>query len=118
MFTRQEMIDSFSDFHKDAYGFRPRWDYGSLSLEELKSHFDSFEDACRQNAIDADLREKAGIKAFKTLLEKIMKMCSCDEKKAVKYLMDAEDDPYIQGGDLDYFNYIYDLPYGYVQGVA
>lgn len=114
--TRQDMIDSFSDFHKDAYGFRPRWGYNTLTLDELKEQFDTFAEQCERNAIEDDLREKEGIRAFKKLLAEVMGMCSCDVKTAVRYLMDAEDDPYAHDGD--YFNFLYDLPYGYVQDAA
>ena len=47
---RESMIQIYSDFHKDAYGFRPCcYDYHDYTLEELKECFKSFAEICKAN---------------------------------------------------------------------
>jgi len=47
---RDSMIQIYSDFFKDAYGFRPRGiNYHEFTLEELKASFKSFAEICEAN---------------------------------------------------------------------
>ena len=48
---RDSLIQIYSDFHKDAYGFRPRGvNYHEFTLEELQADFARFERVCDEEA--------------------------------------------------------------------
>ena len=110
---RQEMIDGYSDYHKDARGFRPSFDISSLSDSELQADYDMFavelDDILKAN----EAREAQGIIDFEKIVGDVQGYCSCTRSKAVKFLMDAEND----GGysDNGYFEYLNHLPYGYIK---
>ena len=44
--TRNDMIQIYSDFHKNAYGVRPRFNYHEFSLERLQADFKNFGEIC------------------------------------------------------------------------
>jgi hypothetical protein len=47
---RDSMIQVYSDFFKDAYGFRPRGiNYHGFTLEQLKADFKMFGEVCEAN---------------------------------------------------------------------
>lgn len=108
------MIQMFSDVYKDAYGFRPRWNFHLLSKKELSDWFDTFDKEIERINNENDTREAEGIVKFEYLVKDIQRYCSCDKRKAIKYLMDAEN----VDGDYGFFEYLNNLPYGYIQKVA
>ena len=108
-YTFDEQI--FSDLYKDCYGFRCRnhefydasddrkqeiWDY---LLEELDSEMKAEEQ-----------RKNLAIEAFEEVVAKTMRENTVDRETAVRWLMAAHDDEYM---DEDYFKYELGLPYSY-----
>jgi hypothetical protein len=49
MTERESMIQIYSDFHKEAYGFRPRYNYHEYTLEQLKADWVRFDEICEWN---------------------------------------------------------------------
>lgn len=110
-YTYDENI--YSDLHKDAYGFRPRSGrfYADDATPDEKQ---AIWDRTLADLDEAIAEEKAAeIKAvaeFEALVAKTMTDHNISRLSAIRWLMDAEDDPYMTD---DYFRWNYRLPYFY-----
>ena len=96
---RNEMLQVYSDFHKDAHGYRPRWDYSSLSDEELINHFNSFNAICKENKINEDFAENQALTDFEALINKTIQLGANDRKTALAWLWEGSEELY----DVSYF---------------
>lgn len=105
--------DLFSDLHKDAYGFRPRWDYftwlESADDDELQAEWDSLLKAVERSIKEDELREKAAIEQFEQLVSKSIAAGAPDRETALRWIMDAS----ICNGDWEFLCYEHGLPYRY-----
>lgn len=110
-YTYDEQI--FSDLYKDVYGFRPRshrfYDDNATPDQKQAIWDDLLEDLDRENREYEERRNRA-ITDFEALVGRTMQDNEINRAAAIRWLMDAEDDPYM---DEDYFRYTYDLPFGY-----
>lgn len=112
MYTFDENL--ISDLHKDAYGFRPSesfWStFAAFNPDQKQALWDSMI-ADLNSSIEEDrkLQEEAVVK-FEDRVDNLMHD-STTRKIVVKWLMDADD----VGGDVDYFEYLNNLPYGYLK---
>lgn len=112
MYTFDENL--ISDLHKDAYGFRPSesfWStFAAFNPDQKQALWDSMI-ADLNSSIEEDrkLQEEAVVK-FEDRVDNLMHD-STTRKSVVKWLMDADD----VGGDVDYFEYLNNLPYGYLK---
>jgi hypothetical protein len=98
------MLQIYSDFHKEAYGFRPRgFDYSVLTTEQLKADFDRFAEVCRENAIEEELRLQADLKSFDLLIARTIQLGASDYKTALKWLFDGENLDWQNPQDLEHF---------------
>lgn len=116
MIDREAMIESWSDLHKDAYGFRPRdWDrIKNLSDADMKAEWDSMVESVEQNIeIERHAKEVASAKFEETLAE-VIAAGAGDRSTAIRWLLDATDDVMAQS-DIGYFEYLNGLPYGYLE---
>jgi len=89
---RNEMIEMYSDFYKDAYGFRPRFDFPSLTTAELQSDFDDFGRMIDENNTNEDLMETQAIADFEKTLVDTMRHGAKDEDEALQWVVGAEID--------------------------
>jgi len=101
MFTYDENI--FSDFHKDAYGFRPReyhefWDATPERKQEIWDMVaDDFE-----FEIEREAREKVvALERFNALLEKFMTYGAADRTTALRWM--TEDSKFYNEQDVEHF---------------
>jgi len=116
MTRRQEMVEEFSDYHKEAYGFRPRLiNFRELTIDELDRYFKQFQAEIDKNDSIRELVEAEAVVNFEKLVKKVQRYCSCTKDKAIEYLMDAEGGV---NGDTEYFCYLNNLPYGYFKKAA
>jgi len=89
-YERHSLICEISDASKEAYGFRLRMDWDSMSMEELR------EEASRvwQYAVaEAELeqeREKLDLEEFKAMLQQTIDMGAGDEETALRWLTQGE----------------------------
>ena len=89
---REEMIQIYSDFHKEAYGSRPRGiNYHEFTLEELKADFKYFGEICEENSIAEAAAEKVAIREFAALVDKTISLGANDRKTALKWLFEASE---------------------------
>ncbi|MBW3019987.1 hypothetical protein KY334_01715, partial [Candidatus Woesearchaeota archaeon] len=52
---RESLIQMYSDFHKEAYGYRPRFNYSLYTLQQLEDDMARFEKVCEENRKQQDL---------------------------------------------------------------
>ena len=99
---RENMILLYSDFHKDAYGFRPRTiNVYALTTEELEADFDRFEQVCADNRIEELAAEAEADTAFKTLIANTIQMGANDEVTALRWIAEGAVEQY--GYDYEHF---------------
>ncbi len=105
----EEYRRTYSDFHKDAYGFRP---YGlpNWTLEEWEAEFERLGDMCDDNAREEDARQAAAAAEFEATVTKLIGHGAVDRAMAVRWLHDAHQ----TGGDSQFLCYCLGLKYGYL----
>jgi hypothetical protein len=99
---------TYSDFHKDAYGFRPRNDVSNWTLEDFDREFAIFARVCEENRIQEEAAEAEAIVRFEDRVTNLMHT-GTNRARVVAWLMDAEG----ANGDYEYFCFTQGLPYGY-----
>ena len=99
---------TYSDFHKDAYGFRPRNDISDWTLEDFDREFAVFARVCEENRIQEEAAEAEAIVRFEDRVTNLMHT-GTNRARVVAWLMDAEG----ANGDYEYFCFTQGLPYGY-----
>jgi len=99
---------TYSDFHKDAYGFRPRNDVSDWTLEDFDREFAVFARVCEENRIQQEAAEAEAIVRFEDRVTNLMHT-GTNRQRVIAWLMDAES----ANGDYEYFCFTQGLPYGY-----
>lgn len=106
--------NSISDLHKDAYGFRPGqsfWGFWAASNPEQKQAcWDSMIADLKQSMDEEAKEEAAAIVRFEDRIDNLMHSGTTREK-VIEWLMDAED----ALGDIEYFEFLVGIPYGYIK---
>jgi hypothetical protein len=106
---------TYSDFHKDAYGFRPRHvDTSNWTLEDFDREFAVFARVCEENRIQEEAAEAEATAKFEQHVTNTMCMGAKDRATALRWIMDASQ----ADGDWEYFCFLNGLPYGYFKEVA
>ena len=99
---RENMILLYSDFHKDAYGFRPRGlNLFAFTTEELEADFNRFEQVCKDNRIEELSAEAEADNAFRALIENTIQMGANDEVTALRWIAEGAVEEY--GYDYEHF---------------
>jgi len=112
----EQLQSTFSDAHKDAYGFRPRW----MSTEQWNSveWLQAQIEGCSAVIQLANEREaetqREGIIAFEHGVDAVIAAGAKDRATALRWIMQASD----CNGDWEFFCYQNDLPYGYFKEAA
>jgi len=112
----EELQGSYSDLHKDVYGFRPRGcseNFNSVKWLESELSFLCTE-LDKIQAEEEAVQHKA-IFDFEEKVNEMIKLGAKTRQTALKWLFDAEADEYVSN-DPDYFCYLNNLPYGYFKG--
>lgn len=101
----------YSDFHKEAFGFRPRWDYSAMTLADFDREFEYLAQECKRNA---ELRAKAEAEAAVRLEQRILSLLEYGAKSramALRWLDEAEG----TNGDVDFLCFCLGVDYGYIK---
>jgi hypothetical protein len=86
---REALLQIYSDYHKDAYGFRPRYDYSAYSLEQLEADFARFGQMISE-AAEAEARdERAAVAAYQSVIRTLIEVGAGDEETALRWLASA-----------------------------
>ena len=115
---RENLILLYSDFHKDAYGFRPRTiNVYALTTEELEADFARFEQVCKDNRIEELAAEAQADNAFRTLITNTIQMGANDEVTALRWIAEGAIEDY--GYDYEHFLWNQGIAYSkYGQEIA
>jgi hypothetical protein len=101
----------YSDFHKEAFGFRPRWDYSAMTLADFDREFEYLAQECKRNA---ELRAEAKFAAAVRLEQRILSLLEFGAKSramALRWLDEAEG----TNGDVDFLCFLLGVDYGYIK---
>lgn len=115
---RENMILLYSDFHKDAYGIRPRgYNLYAFTTEELEADFARFEQVCADNRIEELAAEAEADNAFRTLITNTIQMGAHDEVTALRWIAEGAVEDY--GYDYEHFLWNQGIAYSkYGQEIA
>jgi hypothetical protein len=83
---REALLQIYSDVHKDAYGFRPRYDYSAYSLEQLEADFARFGQMISEATEAEALAELGAVAAFKSTIRTLIEVGAEDEETALRWL--------------------------------
>ena len=105
----------FSDFYKEANGFRPRHiDTSSWSLADFDAEFEVLARICKENAAQQDVAEASAIVRFEARIVDLIACGAKDRTTAIRWISEAED----CDSDMSYLCYCLGLPYQYLLEVA
>ena len=115
---RENMILLYSDFHKDAYGIRPRGlNLFAFTTEELEADFNRFEQVCKDNRAEELAAEAEADNAFRALITNTIQMGANDEVTALRWIAEGAIEDY--GYDYEHFLWNQGIAYSkYGQEIA
>lgn len=100
-----------SDFHKDAYGFRPRGIYKEWWTEsELEAEYQHLSKVCEENRIMDEAREHQALLDFNKLIDDTIAYGAGDRETAIRWLVQGEGLEF-HTYDLEYFFWGHGLSY-------
>lgn len=107
--------DIFSDLHKDVYGFRPRY-LSFESLEDFDLQYTYLVERLNEQMDEDKIRQDANMVKFAQRVQDTMKLCNCDQRRAVEIIADAE-------GELEDYEFygperlewVFDLKFGSIK---
>lgn len=88
---RFDYLITYSDYHKDAYGFRPRYDYSNYTLEQLIADYEKFSKVVDENMREEEIAQKRNIDAFETRIADVIKLGANDRQTALKWICDGDE---------------------------
>lgn len=106
---REEYIDQYSDMHKDAYGFRPRFDYSDWSLADFEIEFEHLSRVINQRIAEDNSAYDAAATRFESRVENTIALGAGTRENAIRWMMQADN----ANGDIEYFCYLNGLRNGY-----
>lgn len=108
----EQLACEYSDYHKEAYGYRPRNDVSGWTVADYKDEFNILSRVCTENRKLQEAAEREAIDAFESLVKKLVTVNGVpDRDAAVRHLVEAEG----VDGDMEYFCFRVGLPYGYLK---
>jgi hypothetical protein len=112
--------DLVSDFHKDAYGFRPNqafWSWWQSATDaEKQAEWDTLGEAMERREAMQQEDERVAIVAFEKRVGTIMLCGAGTRERAIEWLQQSEGIMAI--GDEAFFEYLMGIPYGYIRKTA
>ena len=100
----------FSDFYKEAMGFRPRHvDTSSWTLEDFNREFEVLTCICKENAAIRAAAEVKAIEHLENRIKSLLRIGAKDRAMAIRWIAEAEE----CGGDMEYLCFLVGVPYGY-----
>ena len=112
-----QLAQIYSDQYKDAYGIRPRGEYGHpQTVEEYKEKLDYLGGVIKEQIKEEKAQERVAYGEWKVNIRKIMGLCSCSKAEAIKIDIDANGAMYpigSQGTFADVEEYIWKIGIGW-----
>ena len=105
----EQAQEIYSDMHKDAYGFRPRFDYSTWTLDKFNSQFELMGQIIEaDNKVEKENQEKSA-HDFEMRVLSLLQTGAKDRTMAVRWIHEAEG----SNGDNEYLCFLLGLPYSY-----
>ena len=102
---KAQLLQYISDAHKDAYGFRPRGQYGDdWSVEELRVELDRLCDYANEVYELEKAREVERLEEFEATLVKLMNCGAKSRMEALRWIIEADEDAQRDPGYFMYMN--------------
>ncbi len=108
--TRHDILMSISDVSKDAYGYRVRLDYNSMSDAELQNVWDSTLRAAQRSVDEENERIERAEAELKVRLQSYITMGAETLKDAIRWDMESVK----ADNDTDYYAYLIGARYSVV----
>jgi hypothetical protein len=106
----EQVACEFSDFYKDAHGFRPRHiDTSSWTLEDFDREFEVLADICKDNTARRIAEEAVAVTKLEARIADLITIGAKDRTMAIRWIAEAED----AGSDMEYLCFLVGVPYGY-----
>ena len=106
----ERLACEFSDFYKEANGFRPRHiDTSTWTLEDFDREFKVLARVCRENAAMRDAQEAAAVVVLEDRIAVLLSCGAKDRAMAIRWIAEAEE----CDGDMEYLCFLVGVPYGY-----
>ena len=106
----EQLACEYWDFHKDAYGFRPRGiDTSTWTVEQFQSEFETLSDVCKSNALARKEEEAYKARKLETRISELLEIGAKDRAMAIRWISEAED----AGEDMEYLCFLLGVEYGY-----
>ena len=106
----------YSDFHKEAFGFRPRGDtyalWQSMTPDQKQDAWDYMGRVCDSNDREEKARQTKSVARFEARIADTIAMGAGDEATAMRWIFEADGvtaQDMLYGGS--YICFEYDLPY-------
>lgn len=111
----EQLQCTFSDYHKDVYGFRPRYMTAEQwnSEQWLREEISKLDMAAMCEAEAEQQRQAIAIQDFEEAVLTSIQAGAADRATAIRWLQQATNTE----DDVGYFEYISGLPYGYTTRV-
>jgi len=94
LYSREHILNSISDVHKDARGFRPQCSYDHLSDEDLNSYFESLLDEIDIAIAQEKADSSAALAEWEIKIYALVAKFHIDFKTAVRWDMEHQEDKY------------------------
>ena len=105
----------FSDFYKEAYGFRPRHiDTSTWTLADFDNQFEVLANICKEIAASRKVAEDEAVKALEARIDSLIQSGAKNRAMAIRWIAEAEE----CDGDMEYLCFLVGVPYGYFKEVA
>jgi len=104
-----------SDAYKDAYGFRPRNVYPEfITIEFYNEEMERLQVLIDESIREESYRQKENEKLFEGIITKTMQIGSVDRKKALDWMLDAEEVDRENLIEVEHFLWMQGLSYQYL----
>lgn len=104
--------NTYSDLHKEAYGFRPRQSgWYDAAPEEKQREWDYLIEVAQRRALEEEMEEQRAALEFESRIQELIAYGAGDRATAIRWL----DDAYETNGDMGYLEYKLGLPYHYLE---
>ena len=106
----EQVACEFSDFYKEANGFRPRHiDTSSWTLEDFDREFEVLARVCKDNTARRVAEEAAAVTKLEARIAELITIGAKDRTMAIRWIAEAEE----AGSDMEYLCFLVGVPYGY-----
>jgi len=110
----EQAQEIYSDMHKDAYGFRPRFDYSTWTLEQFNAEFELMGRIIEDDNKVKQENQAQAAHDFEMRVLSLLQTGAKDRAMALRWIHEAEG----SNGDEEYLCFLLGVSYGYFKKVT